>query len=334
MSAEKGNNDAGAEAAESDHSTAPVYSRFSGGQKRWIIALVAFAGCFSSLSSFIYFPAIPFIAKDLSTSTQNINLTVTAYLIMSGIFPTLVGNAADIFGRRPVFIATLVIYVGANVGLALQSSYGLLFFLRMVQSAGISGSYAITYGVVGDLFTPAERGGYSGIISFVLNTPPSIGPVLSGLLLQRWTWRSIFWFLTIVSPCCLILIIAFLPETSRQIVKDGSVTPKRINRPLFSILLPHPSVPVVERGEISPSSGLQRWKFPNPVKPVRLLRRPGAAIAISVIAVYYTVYSCLQASLGSLIVELYHADGLTSGLVYLPFGVGCALGAFATGLIP
>lgn len=148
-----------------DHPTAPAYSRFSTGQKQWIVALVAFAGWFSSLSSFIYFPAISFLAEDLDTSIQNINLTVTAYLIMSGIFPPLVGNAADIFGRRPVFTFTLLIYVGANIGLALQSSYRVLFFLRMVQSAGISGSYAVTYGVIGDLFTPAERGGYSGIVS-------------------------------------------------------------------------------------------------------------------------------------------------------------------------
>lgn len=176
MSAEKRDHNAETEEADPGHSTPPVYSRFSGGQKRWIVALVAFAGWFSSLSSFIYFPAIPFLAKDRGTSIQNINLTATAYLIMSGIFPALVGSAADTFGRRPVFIITLAMYVGANLGLALQSSYGLLFFLRMVQSVGISGSYAITYGVIGDLFTPAERGGYSGIVSFILNTPPKHWP--------------------------------------------------------------------------------------------------------------------------------------------------------------
>lgn len=117
----------------------PPYSAFQPWQKRWIIAVVAFGGWFSSLSSFIYFPAIPALAADLGVGVGKINLTVTSYLIMSGVFPALVGNAADKLGRRPVFLATLTIYVAANVGLALQSSFGLLFFLRMLQSAGISG---------------------------------------------------------------------------------------------------------------------------------------------------------------------------------------------------
>ncbi|KAK8872740.1 nacht and wd domain protein [Apiospora arundinis] len=114
------------------------YSAFQPWQKRWIIVVVAFGGWFSSLSSFIYFPAIPALSADLGVSVEKINLTVTSYLIMSGIFPALVGNAADKLGRRPVFLATLAVYVGANIGLALQNSFGLLFFLRMLQSAGIS----------------------------------------------------------------------------------------------------------------------------------------------------------------------------------------------------
>ena len=119
--------------------TAAPYSAFQPWQKRWIIAVVAFGGWFSSLSSFVYFPAIPALSADLGVGVERINLTVTSYLIMSGVFPALVGNAADKLGRRPVFLATLAVYVAANVGLALQNSFGLLFFLRMLQSAGISG---------------------------------------------------------------------------------------------------------------------------------------------------------------------------------------------------
>lgn len=143
------------------------YSSFSSRQKNVIIGLAAFAGWFSSVSSFIYFPAIPNIASSLDQSTENINLTVTSYLIVSGVIPSIVGNAADRFGRRPVVLIALTVYLGANIGLALQSSFALLFFFRMVQSAGISGTFCITYGVLGDLFTPAERGGYSGTVSLL-----------------------------------------------------------------------------------------------------------------------------------------------------------------------
>jgi MFS family permease len=306
----------------------PPYSAFTMTQKRWIMALVAFAGWFSSLSSFIYFPAIPFLASDLAVSTERINLTVTAYLIMSGVFPSIVGDAADNLGRRPVFIVALAIYVAANVGLALQSSFGVLFFLRMVQSAGISGSYAITYGVVGDLFTPSERGGYSGTISFVLNTPPSIGPLISGLLMQRWGWRSIFYFLSVISPCCLAAIVLFLPETSRHIVGDGSTAASGVNKALWPLLVPRE---LKEPEHLASTSNTRSCRFPNPLTSLTLLRNPGTTIAICTVGIYYAIYSCLQASLSSLFTQIYQASGLVTGLTYLPFGVACAISAFATG---
>ena len=118
---------------------APPYSVFTSTQKWWIVFLVAFAGWFSTLSSFIYFPAIVAISADLNTSVESINLTVTSYLIVSAFVPSLIGNAADTIGRRPVYVVILSIYIVANIGLAVQSSFPALFVLRMIQSAGISG---------------------------------------------------------------------------------------------------------------------------------------------------------------------------------------------------
>jgi MFS family permease len=97
---------------------------------------------FSPLSSFIYYPAITPIAFSLHVSIELINLTITSYLVISGIAPALLGDMADTLGRRPVYIGILSIYVGANVGLALQSSYAALMVLRMVQSFGASGQPA------------------------------------------------------------------------------------------------------------------------------------------------------------------------------------------------
>lgn len=143
------------------------YSAFSRWQQNTIIGLAAVGGWFSTVSSFIYFPAIPFLASDLGVSIGNVNLTVTSYLIMAGVFPAIMGDAADRFGRRPVLLLGMLVYLAANIGLALQSNFALLFVFRMIQSAGISGTFSITYGVLSDLFTPAERGGYSGTVSFL-----------------------------------------------------------------------------------------------------------------------------------------------------------------------
>ena len=122
---------------ETGHDT--KYSKFTKAQKRWIVLLVAFAGMFSPLSSFIYYPAIHTIALDLRVTITLVNLTVTSYMVVSGITPAIVGDLADTIGRRPIYLATFLIYFAANIGLALQRSYPALLVLRMLQSAGGSG---------------------------------------------------------------------------------------------------------------------------------------------------------------------------------------------------
>ena len=167
-----------------DTSHVTKYSEFTNTQRRWIVLLVAFVGMFSPLSSFIYYPAIHTMALDLNVTITLINLTVTSYMIMSGITPAIVGDLADMVGRRPVYLATFLVYFVANIGLALQRSYPVLLVLRMLQSAGGSGkschmtaylsgcnwldefigTISIAYGVVSDIATPAERGSYVGAV--------------------------------------------------------------------------------------------------------------------------------------------------------------------------
>lgn len=114
---------------------------FRKSQKQWIILIAALSGWFSTASSFIYFPAIPFLANGLHTSGGSINLTVTSYLIASGVFPSITGAAADKYGRRLIFVISLGVYGLVNIGLAVQRSFAMLITLRMVQSAAISGVF-------------------------------------------------------------------------------------------------------------------------------------------------------------------------------------------------
>jgi len=119
----------------------PPYSHFTTRQKRLIVFLCAFAGAFSPLSSFIFFPAINALSASLAVSIEKINLTITSYMIVAGIAPAIVGDMADFTGRRAVYLITMGIYCVANIGIALQRSWTALFILRMVQSAGSAGAY-------------------------------------------------------------------------------------------------------------------------------------------------------------------------------------------------
>lgn len=117
-----------------------AYTVFSKQQKRWIVLLIAFAGMFSPLSSFIYYPAINSLASSLHTSVEAINLTITSYMVVSGITPSILGGTADQIGRRPIYIFSFLVYFIANIGLSLQHSFPALLVLRMIQSIGSSGA--------------------------------------------------------------------------------------------------------------------------------------------------------------------------------------------------
>ena len=125
--------------AHAQVSTNIPYSVFSKPQERCIVLLIAFASMFSPLSSFIYYPAIDPLSRDLHTSIESINLSITSYMIASGIVPSFLGGFADQVGRRPVYIFAFVVYLAANVGLALQGSFAALIGLRVLQSVGSSG---------------------------------------------------------------------------------------------------------------------------------------------------------------------------------------------------
>lgn len=121
------------------HEDEVVFSIFNTGQKRWIAWMASLGAMFSTLNSYIYFPAVVPISNDLGVSVRLINLTITCYLIVAGIAPAFMGDLADHEGRRPAYVLMAVLAVGSNIGLALQKSYTALFLLRMVQSAGSSG---------------------------------------------------------------------------------------------------------------------------------------------------------------------------------------------------
>lgn len=147
-----GSNDAGTEKAPevnennaTQASQPTVYSVFNPTQKYWILFIAAWAGWFSTASSFIYFPAIPFLARDMDVSVQEINLTVTSYLVASGIFPTVTGSIADMHGRRMTLVASLFVYTLVNISLALQRSFPALCVLRMIQSVAISGNVYLRF---------------------------------------------------------------------------------------------------------------------------------------------------------------------------------------------
>jgi len=120
--------------------TTERYSVFTKAEKWCIVALASYAAWYSTLSSFIYFPAIPTLSKELGVSVNKIDLTVTTYTAVATFSPMLVADAAEILGRRPVYAVTLTVYFIANFAIALSKTYPALLALRALQALAISGT--------------------------------------------------------------------------------------------------------------------------------------------------------------------------------------------------
>ena len=118
------------------------------------------------------------------------------------------------------------IYVVASIGLACAPSYGVIVFLRIIQSIGISPTIAISSGVVGDFTLKHERGTFVGATSGLVLLGQCFGSLIGAVLAAAWNWRAIFWFLTIGCGTSFIIAFLLLPETKRTLVGNLSIRPK------------------------------------------------------------------------------------------------------------
>ncbi|EXJ84722.1 hypothetical protein A1O3_05393 [Capronia epimyces CBS 606.96] len=309
-----------------DNARLEPYSIYGRKAKWFLVAMVALAGFFSPLPANIYFPAMPTLATVFDVSVESINLTVTIYLVMQGISPMLWGPLSDRLGRRPMFLICLTILVASCIGLALTppSAFWLFLLLRALQAGGCASTIALGSGVIGDISTPEERGGYFGMFNLGPMLAPCIGPALGGALSDHLGWRSIFWFLAAFAAACFVLMACFLPETMRALVGNGSVAPPNaIYRPL---------IPVVHQGTIEPDS-LPNFKAHRPsVNPLKLFLYKDILLTLSYTGIVYAVNYTVTATISTTFADIYpYLSDTSIGLCYLATGGGMILGSTLTG---
>lgn len=280
----------------------------------------------SPLPANIYFPAIPTLAKAFSRSLDAINQTVTIYLIFQGISPMLWGPISDRYGRRLVYLCCLSILILSSIGMALcpTNHFWLLLFLRCFQSGGSASTIALGAGVIGDISTSQERGGYFGMFNLGPQLAPCIAPAMGGALSQGLGWRSIFWSIVIMVTVCLLCIALFLPETLRSIAGNGSIPVPRYLRAI---------VPVV--GRKCPREAYISESRAGPkhsVNPFVLFTYPDVIVLLTFTGIVYAVNYTITATIASSFARIYpELSETVLGLCYLPVGAGMIIGSMMTG---
>ncbi|KAI9730069.1 MAG: hypothetical protein M1834_006061 [Cirrosporium novae-zelandiae] len=313
------------------------YTAFSKNEVRFIVFMCSWAGFFSPVSANIYFPALETLAQFLHVSDSLINLTITSYMIFQGLAPTIIGSLSDSNGRRPAYMICFTIYIGANIGLALQSNYAALLVLRMVQSAGSSGTVALASAVVADVSTSSQRGMYMGLATAGALLGPSIGPIVGGLLCEFLGWRSVFWFLTIFAGCFLVPFILFYPETGRRVVGNGSIPPQGWNMSVMNYLKVRKQTreagndPTVLFAKRQMLARQRRFRFPNPFLVLRIVFELEVGLVLLFNALLFCAMYDVTSGIPSQYAEIYGFNDLQIGLSYIPLGVGASIAAIING---
>ena len=255
---------------------------------------------------------------------------------MQGIAPSFIGGFSDSAGRRPAYIICFVIYIVADIGLALQTNYPALLVLRMVQSSGSSGTVALSSAVVADIVTSAERGIYIGWTSLGNVLGPSIGPIIGGLLNQFLGWKAIFWFLAIFAAAVFIPMLIFFPETCRKIVGDGTIPPPILNQSVISYLSERRrtkagiAIDYAKRDALAKDRHL---RFPNPFATLKIVFDKEAGLVLCFGSILYAGLYMVFTSLPAQFTKNYGFNSLQNGLVFIPVTAGSLTAAFLNGRV-
>ena len=146
----------------------------------------------AGLDQTIVATALPYIARDLN-AWQSMGWIVTAYLVSSTAATPIYGRLSDLYGRRPVVLVSVAIFIGASLLCALSRTFPELIAARVLQGVGGGGLRSMALVVIADLVPPRERGRYQGYFAGVMTTANALGPILGGFLAQELSWSWIFW---------------------------------------------------------------------------------------------------------------------------------------------
>ncbi len=197
--------------------------RTDGLPTRALIALLASITATGPLAMQIFLPALPVVQSDFASTSGVVQLTLSLSMAAIAMSTLAYGPASDRFGRRPVLLLGLGIFVLGSMLCAIAPTIEWLIFGRVVQAAGGAAGMVLARAVVRDLFGAEQAAAVIAQLTMIMVVAPMIAPAIGGALTDVVHWRSVFIFAGATVLIIMIWVLHALPETHDDVGRSENL---------------------------------------------------------------------------------------------------------------
>ncbi len=171
---------------------------------RFLILYLSFLSAFAPISTDMYLPALPSIARTFATTNELASATISTFMLVFAVSMLFWGPVSDRYGRKPVLLAGSLLYIVSSIAICLTGSIGAFLAWRGVQAVGSGAASAMSLAIVKDVLRGGSMEKVVTIMQATVIIAPLTAPVLGGWLLLMVDWRGIFLCLSLCGVAALI----------------------------------------------------------------------------------------------------------------------------------
>jgi EmrB/QacA subfamily drug resistance transporter len=300
----------------------------------------------ASLDQTIVATALPTIVSDLG-GLQQLSWVVTAYLVGATVTMPLWGRASDLYGRKPLFVAAIAVFLAGSALSGAAGGIGELIAFRALQGTGAGGLMTLAMAIVGEIVSPRERGRYQGYIQIVFVVASVAGPLLGGVFADHLSWRWVFYVNLPIGAAALALIVGALDlpaqRTSARIDYAGGAL---LAAAVTSVLLVTAwggreyAWGSAEIAGLAAAAAVLLGAFvlrertaAEPILPLHLFRDPVFAIVCAVLFLTTLAFFAVIVFMPIFLQVVEGASATASGLLLLPMLLGATASTAVAGRI-